>query len=119
MGVSTDAHLFYGIDLGEDFYVEEDEDGEIVSDTFGWLENKLKDFPVNIGIHCSSDCPIYYLFTAENYAWRGYPLQIDPVELQGGEEEKWNKVLKEAAERINFDDMNDEKIGWWLASYWG
>ena len=113
MGQSTNAYLFYGIELGDDlsdFLQEED-------DTHGEVEQLLEKAGINgiqVGSHCSGDYPIYYLYTQSYMAWRGYSKEVDPASLVVSEEE--TEKLKKAMLVLKRDPVEPK---WILASYWG
>src|SRR5690348_17218215 len=115
MGVSTNAVLFYGILLQEDDFEDgypwdADDDcdtddyiahrlGSLVDPTDWSRANQaevdayfaaknaiLATTPVRIGIHCSYDYPMYYIYIeeSETTAYRGFPesisaLTVDPA----------------------------------------
>jgi hypothetical protein len=122
MGQSTDAILFYGYHLPED-YVPNEEATELYK----------KEEPVLVGKHCSGDCPMYYVYIVESQtrAWRGNAQPIDPdqlreMDMRGGA--KWNGQLFDFAERYALPNPGEEvgeylgsasTMGWWLVSYWG
>jgi hypothetical protein len=139
MSVSTDAQLYYGIQLDEGFtfpwYNEEEDDipewtdvfcrkhGIEISnyDTFDqyWdakstlMYEKLR---CNIDSHCSGDYPMYYVCIKETeiLASRGYPQEIDHEHFLV--RSYWDQQLKDFCELM---ELPYSKPSWWLSSYWG
>lgn len=74
MGVSTDAILAYGVDLGE-----------WNEGTYPELDELMysRDQPIELVSHCSGEHPMWMLVLKEpGYrAHRGYPSEIDPASL--------------------------------------
>ena len=117
MGTSTDAILFYGIDLGEDgldsIYESNKDLYDAIQDCSlpDEMVEKLKDNLCEIGYHCSGECPMYYIFASKERAWRGYPQEIENLDV----DLIWNDQLKEFCEVIGIEY---QKPKWYLASYW-
>lgn len=127
MGISTDAILFYGIDLGDDFtekinskkilkeWEEYEEDEDEDGDFYSFIENlieKLELKNIKIGYHCSDSCKMYYLSSIDFTASRGNP---ENIEL---------KELINPPDLINFKKLLDileikEEPKWNLVSWWG
>jgi len=127
MSQSTDALLYYGINIAHDeegdypdkFIALEDD----APDFFEWLESQVKDFnkehstEFEAAFHCCTNCQGYYITLGGIYqfrAWRGEPRKLDGV---------WPEVgataityLLQLALEMGVDDPAS-KIGWWLASY--
>src|SRR5688572_2990968 len=95
MGVSTDAIIAFGFDLGEELpeSLMTDADGEESFDWWNWLDIYLglgeeedykvrsdarKSFPLDVITHCSYDYPMYFLAISgtENRADRGTPEDV-------------------------------------------
>lgn len=98
MGVSTDAILAFGFDLGDelpDALIRMDEDADESWEFEAWLESRLgvtdddykvrraavQAFPFDLITHCSYDYPMYFLAArgTEQKARRGYP---EPVAMK-------------------------------------
>lgn len=112
MGVSTNAILFYGIDLGgEDPDIEDivydSEKGEYIDSKF-----------VGVGKHCSGSYPMHYVYIKASRitACRGYPEVI-----HGGNTKRssgnpwWDMQIKTFCEEHN---LPYEEPRWLLCSYW-
>ena len=119
MGISTDAYLFYGVCLPDDFYPElkiwEDED-EVV-DLYNWEEVvKKTDLPesnqISMGLHCHMDDPMWFVCAEQYSAWRGSPEEIKSFAVKP----KWDLQIKEFCEKLG---LPYEQPKWWLVSYWG
>lgn len=141
MSTSTDAILFYGIDLGEDLDIDEiarncgfdpdDEDYEFDTlDNFylkkigiyrGEDENyvewgKRKELALNgvgDGRHCSGYYPMHYISIGTHYeAYRGHPTEVTNLGINSD----WDDKIKKYCETIG---IPFSKPKWILASYWG
>jgi hypothetical protein len=80
MGVSTDAILVYGFDLGE----EEDIEDERIRDVIEKADNlELEDNRAAIVGHCSHDYRMIIVAVpnTKRVAKRGYPTTIDPASM--------------------------------------
>lgn len=142
MGVSTDAIIAYGMNLGEDWHSKvpwgeiEDDYGytidweEWVADEAGvgygteaTYEDRravLDAFPVEVIHHCSDEVPHLFLAVpgTKLRARRGYPERIEALEVEDGFDaglEKVNAYLGTLSEW----GIEDEEFGWYLFSYWG
>src|SRR5215217_6023399 len=151
MGISTDGILFYGYHLPEGAEVPWDNEEhplyEHLEDqwdkwfaykrgleirygesSYSWdaicsLEESL---PVEIGIHCSDQVPMYYIAVKGSVvtASRGYPENVDRMVVRSVTHENsgWDKAIKDFVKEFEIPPPGvDEasEIGWWLASYWG
>lgn len=141
MSVSTNAILFYGIDLGEDLDIDEiarncgldpdDEDYEFNTLDDFYLKKigiergededyvewkKRKELALNgvcDGRHCSGDYPMYYVSIGSHYeAYRGHPTEVTNLEINSD----WDDKIKTYCETIG---IPFSKPKWLLASYWG
>jgi hypothetical protein len=130
MGVSTDAIIVYGLDIGEDlhgmpFYSEEkDEEGWAYDEQFEeWVKKEFGDeCPFEILIHCSYDYPMYIFALKETYlsASRGYSQEFDPQQLQEKLTEEKKKHFTDVIEKYNIKGENGEtEPSWLLFSLWG
>lgn len=111
MTVSTNAHLAYGIDLGEDLPEKLEKlkfDGELPDFQFG--------YGVEILTHCSNDYPQYFVALA-NTEWmarRGYPEELPEDALKLADPNS-DQILKKFC-----DDFGIEwkQPAWHLFSMW-
>jgi len=117
MGVSTNAIIFYGIDLGE--YDEEaiydDKKGEYIDSEF-----------VGVDMHCSCSYPMHYIYIKGSriIASRGYPVVLDEkplmpavgfkvyAEIEWGE---WNVLIEAFCKEHNLPYKEPQ---WLLCSMW-
>lgn len=137
MGQSTDAYLYYGMELGESqFWLDDEVPGleeeelddyskvyytrvhghppESYSDEWKWVEAQ----PIEIRSHCSCDYPMYFVHVKRLFvqAWRGDPKRIDldyltTVTLEDAD------LLRIFCATMNIPwDMDN--VGWRLASMW-
>lgn len=129
MGTSTDALLYYGINL-----CEPDGESGLKSEIFKKLnltdqiELSLYDYFEGLGdgvgvtfdTHCYHESPAWFVTTAYKRAWRGSPVNVRDIVLGKADEIhpylEWNHKLKVACEVIGFEYVEPQ---WWLASYWG
>jgi hypothetical protein len=124
MGISSDAYLYYGVDVydeeeGEDAIKcpqeisAEDWENDRLSALEKWLKSR---FPaVSVDIHCCSRYPITFLHVACHRAYRGYPEQLTGAMLDMPV--LGDAVLREALECLGAESAKIEEIGWRLASY--
>jgi len=143
MGVSTDAILFFGIDLGEnnEFPWIDEEDGadvesfiaaklgvsrpdceyegneKLFSDYWNKRREVMRNLGCDVGWHCSGSYPMCFVCLEKfNFsACRGYPQIIDPAVMQTVSAEDIQK-LKDFCELI---EVEWQEPKWQLASYWG
>lgn len=108
MGVSTDAYLAWGVDLGEDTEWPEEADG----DPSWWAHENLKD--VVIETHCSCEYPMYALVTVSTYASRGHAEEISK-DFFDIDPEKEQEKLDAACEKLGIEKT---KGSWLLFSLW-
>jgi hypothetical protein len=119
MGVSTNACLFFGAELGDRYETE----GilfpnaiDVDVDVHDYIVGKLSEADllekVELGVHCHYDDPVYYLYSREFTACRGFSQPVDDLTVGEGEV----AVLKRALDVLGIPDA---KLGWRLASYWG
>lgn len=119
MGTSTDALLFYGIELGEGDSGVADiiELDEYPEDMFSFLEQKLKDAGLShleVGYHCHHECPMYFISAKKFSASRGYPSVIELEKL--APQLSWDNDIFRACEALGLEHTEPQ---WVLASYWG
>lgn len=139
MGVSTNAILAYGFDLGEDCpwpYNDDDEQEDWIGGLLGLKEpqeefdkdneevmkkyneywdarrNALDELGVYIDIHCSCDCPMYAVIVteSEHHAHRGYPKKVDLMWWAG-----WDDKLRKFCKLTGIEY---QKPSWMLYSLW-
>jgi hypothetical protein len=146
MGVSTDAILVYGIQLGSpeegdelpwgedtdiDAYVlerygapkeiefDEDEESEQYKRWRRRLDERRefeKTIPVEIDTHCSDDYTMYTLIIKES---RKRASRGSPEAIDPDDmrrNHEWILDLKEACRKL---EIEYEEPRWWLQSYWG
>lgn len=127
MGVSTDAYLFYGVEI----YIKERGDGLLSSkhqermDEFG--ENVAEYVTgllevsgvegVEVDYHAHGDYPVYYLSVKKFVAWRGYSKPLTSEDFIVTEDVVL--ALDEALDVLGVPEDTETHIGWHLASYWG
>ena len=136
MGISSDAILAYGYDLGEDFYTEDKVEGYdvvyhltdkllasfvgftdewTVEDTTFWKRKgeAQKLLGLEVITHCSYDYPMYFLATTSTWASRGSPERIESLEVNP----MWDDRLATALKVLGIEPK--EKFGWHLFSVMG
>lgn len=137
MGVSTNAYLAFGFDLGEEppeswdgsfdesTYIAEkynlvypenkDSDSDEVQAYYNKLFKLEKEFPIDVVSHCSDTYPMYFLAVKRTVqcARRGYPEQLKPENLSVTEEEI--QILKDFCEE---QGIEWQEPGWHLFSSW-
>jgi hypothetical protein len=146
MGISTDAILAYGYDLGDDpdvdWWANRDEDDEEESDFGEVATNKMLEsigftekwvsgiddeyftrkrnaegqLGVEIIYHCSYDYPMYILAAKEIRAYRGDVTVIEMSDLLINIE--WDDKLARALQSLGIKPIN-EYPQWMLVSMWG
>ncbi len=114
MGVSTDAILFFGVNLGGG---EDDElpEGvyEKLAEDYEWVEKLEEDFNVEVIHHCSDQYTMYAL-AAKGSAQRAYRGSV--VEVKSLDEKKtWFVNVKAALKFMSIV----ETPKWLLVSWWG
>jgi len=148
MGQSTDAVLFFGFDLGEDFALPWKQGGDDdlsweeayaekkgleyprhLSGLSEWTEEQSKEYRaysekkseivkavgVDVSSHCSCEYPMYYVYTRQHMASRGYPEVIDRSMLEVEPEDVTK--LREFCRFMGID-VGDKDPQWFLASDW-
>lgn len=138
MSVSTDAILYYGIELGETFATDwyelseqwqkahapqcpKDKSDYKTPEWNTWRKAKAEweATPENIRIdtHCHFDYSMYFASVHRHYrkAYRGDPLEIDPATLVATDEDR--AMLKKFLEWAHVPYTGEPK--WTLCSYWG
>lgn len=125
MGVSTDAVLFYGFGLEDEYG---DEVGDIDwffsddSDACVYIDEEVlvrtgkscKEWDVEFGFHCHIDAPIWYICVAGVTSNRGFATEITAATLKVGED--WDSRLKDFCDAMG---IKYKQPAWWLVSYWG
>jgi hypothetical protein len=143
MGVTTDAILFFGIDLGEDegefAWLDSEKDldaSDYIAEKMGvprpdceysgneqlysayWKKKReiMEQLGCDIDYHCTSELPLYYVYLTDFIitANRGYPEKVSQVTVRYPSEENIEK-LKRFCELC---DIDWEQPSWHLASYW-
>ena len=128
MGISTDAILYYGVDVWnpeedvDDWLLKavmatddpDEDEGE--DDLYEALEKACRGREgVGWGTHCHHDYPIYYLCTFERRANRGYP---SPIGVNTEEPHRDHVALIRLLRDLKAPDAVIKKVGWYLASDW-
>ena len=115
MSASTDAYLYYGLDVAdeEEGLCPPAYDPETDDDLHGWLEGQVKGTGVDVGMHCCDSSPVYYLTVEGFSASRGYPARIQDLPTIPFEKKEALLVL---ARKLGIT-RPEEKIGWYLASW--
>lgn len=117
MGVSTDAKLAYGVDLGDDgipawlrdeFGVPREREDEDAGDTWE-LTKALNAAGLDLEHHCSDTHTMYVLCVKDSAttAWRGYPKTIEALDVPPEWGARWERVKRAGEPR------------WLLFSWWG
>jgi hypothetical protein len=133
MGISTDAILFYGIDLGEDEYecLEDEWEKYYVNKIGVYHEhgdnciqaryefwNKKRDAvrksECTIGTYCSYDDPMHYVALKKTHVqvWRGYVKVIKDLHVPPGTDAR----IREFCELMG---IKYEQPKWMMVSLWG
>jgi len=114
MGVSTDAILCWGVDLGDEFPVDRltMEEFRMEGDPEAYVSHFCEG--VVLEIHCSYSHPMYILAVdgARFYAWRGDPVAVE-LPVVG---EDWQDKLDAALLKLG---LETQKGAWLLFSLWG
>lgn len=148
MGLSTDAHLFYGYELTDDCgwlgpeptgdwwtrrnetglileYPEDyDDEGYGLAEAFDNVTDQITDQNgplrgITISRHQSVDCPIHVLTIVDVWAWRGHPNYLDLTALeQQRTTERWDLRLTAAINWLGITPTVPE-ARWILASMMG
>lgn len=142
MSTSTNAHIAFGIDLGEDLpeFLEDIDFDDWVCEQAGitspdedfnhagvdlwalYFEQRtkaLKEYPVTLIRHCSDSCPMYILAVTgtHQYANRGYSSVLKPWTMEDSvtpkQKEKFLAFLDE--HNIFYENLPQ----WLLFSSWG
>jgi hypothetical protein len=119
MGVSTDAKLIYGFEVGE-------EEGDAEHDRCGVLQNAeyatLTKVTTSLGAelvyHCSDECTEYILGIKATYveAWRGHPKEVPVARFAAMSSEEMDAKLVKIAAALG---LKPKPGRWLLCSYWG
>ena len=121
MGQSTDAILGFGWCGEGDVEYADDTDGD-----FSIREEVEKLFGVELGTHCSNDCPMPFLFDVKSKvkAWRGHPKTVGLLIADSDVSQRVCKALawlwKEhpiLAERWQLP-KKIQKCEWYICSDW-
>lgn len=130
MSVSTDAQLYYGIQLTEeielpweayefdDWYLSEIMGLDVENMEYEDKKEAYDKCLIDCIVHCHENSPMYALCVkgTDLLAYRGYPTEVDIAELS-------KHVTQDAvAELKRIADMVDPEHGepaWWISSYWG
>ncbi|HTR76954.1 MAG TPA: hypothetical protein VMH39_02550 [Gemmatimonadaceae bacterium] len=119
MGVSTDAKLVYGFEVGEEEGDEEhDRCAALMDDDYDTLTKVEKRLGAELVYHCSDECTEYILGLKETYvrAWRGHPKDVDVGTFAAMSRDKMDAKLVEIAAALG---LKAKPGRWLLCSYWG
>lgn len=134
MGVSTDADIAFGIDLGEDIQYglpwfneaeDENDDNWEWDEAFEeWCDKEFGEgnAPFEIVLHCSYDYSMYILALKGTHlsASRGYAEEFDPAKLLEEVPKDRVQMFKDLVEKYNIKGENDvTEPSWLLFSLWG
>lgn len=75
------------------------------------------DYGVDVGYHCSGECPMPYLYVVESrlVVHRGHPHALERWPAAGWE---WDEMLARFAADLGIE-LPAGGPKWWLCSYWG
>jgi hypothetical protein len=129
MGVSTDAYICFGINLGENLSIPHPDNLEGEDDTlYQWealeiLEPKLVKYKLEVVPHCSEGHPMFVLGYEPSREWacRGYPetLNLKAMQkLEGKGKKAFKDFLDEEAELVRQLDLETDQPSWLLFSNW-
>jgi len=125
MGMCTDAILFYGVSIDPEEVILPCEGPyeleDYIKKEFGFNYLDLLDF--GISYHCSSECPIVYLYcTLEDAphqkAYRGHPIvpRMPPITKELLE---WDIKITDFIQHLLRGDTDKvSPVNWYLASDW-
>jgi hypothetical protein len=117
-GEELDWEDWYAVQAGVERPTIPYEESEKVHEIY-WDQkrNALEDQPIEIGTHCSCEYPMVYIAPkAINLsASRGYPLELDLVNLQSRVTPEVDAQIKTFCELMG---LPYSKPKWWLASLW-
>jgi hypothetical protein len=118
MGVSTDAKLIYGFEVGKS---EGDADNsrcdELMDEHYATLTKVEKRLGAELVWHCSDECQMYIIGLTDTYvyAYRGHPQEINPKMFER-DRRLMDAELIDIAEALG---VKAKPGRWLLASYWG
>lgn len=112
MGISTDAILVYGIDLGDEFNGAL---GPLLEDRWQDLDAAEKATGCTLVWHCSGECPMYILgITAVGVkARRGHPEHVTSLRVKPGAA----AAIRRFAKALGIP-VAGRKPKWLLCSWW-
>ena len=119
MGVSTDAKLVFGFEVGEEEGDYEHERCDaLMDDDYATLTKVENSHGAELVYHCSDECREYILGLASTYvyAWRGHPKEVDVASLASMDRDEMNTHLVKAADALG---LKSKPGRWLLCSYWG
>lgn len=133
MGMSTDAYLYYGVevyDAEEDSqWLDKIERPSTVSKddwSYDWDDqyrniDRLTEHLISTGYgnvkfdcHCHAEYPIWFIYIRQTYASRGFPEKIKSLEVPAEKHQLIEVLYMLGAPKKVIKD-----IGWYLASYCG
>jgi hypothetical protein len=131
LGTSTDAIIYFGVDLGEDLsifhpdHLYDEHDALVGLEAMELINKKIKKYRMMIVWHCSYEVPMFIIGFAPSYkcAFRGSPNQLDSLNMMHDMEDEGRKAFNEfldneheICKQINIS-RNDE-MSWLLFSKW-
>jgi len=110
MGVSTDAMIYFGVELGDEH------------DLWEKAEELWEHPEIDLQTHCSSDYPVWFVCIKKSFhlARRGYPVFFeDELKTSKEVEEEWSiKLMDFLREHDLMKYVENPKCQWTLASNW-
>ena len=119
MGVSTDAKMVYGFEVGEEEGDSEHERCLALMDAdYSTLTKVEKRLGAELVYHCSDQCTEYILGLKATYvqAWRGHPKEVDVASFADLSRAEMDAKLVEIAKALG---LKAKPGRWLLCSYWG
>ena len=118
MGLSTDAHIIYGIDLQEDAppNMTDDEWDQLLEDN--WRDEDWAELGFEIDFHCSAEYPMHIVAMPGTriYASRGYPEKLALPHLPWPENDDAAHNYSQAVKKLGLDP---DDASWLLYSNTG
>lgn len=130
MGYSSDAHLCFGIDLGNEISIPnpdnlEDEDDILYEhEAAESIESNLKKYNLKIITHCSYQDPMFVIGYKDShtYAWRGHSKKIDlntTEHIEKKAREAFKTFMREEPELVKQLKIESINLHWLLFSDYG
>lgn len=124
MPLSANEYLFYGVEVHDivtydnwlqkpEGIKDEDWGDDVYNFLLEWLPTRFKG--VEAGIHRSPDAPVVFLHVNITHAFSGNAQEVCLPEIP----REHHVLLENALIALGAPKQVIEKIGWWLASYYG